>query len=142
LALAAVVFIAVQFIVFFLKFGFLDEFDFWGGTFGLAVFALIETILFMWVFGADKAWKEINDGADIKIPRVFYYIMKYVTPLSLMTILTWWFVNDAIPILALKNVPAENVPYIWGSRLLMVAMAIGILFLVKFAWKKRRENEN
>ncbi len=142
LALAAVVFIAVQFIVFFLKFGFLDEFDFWGGTFGLAVFALIETILFMWVFGADKAWKEINDGADIKIPRVFYYIMKYVTPLSLMTILTWWFVNDAIPILALKNVPAENIPYVWGSRLLMVAMAIGILFLVKFAWKRRRQNEN
>jgi predicted transporter len=68
--------------------------------------------------------------------------MKYVTPLSLMTILGWWFVNDAIPILALKNVPAENVPYVWGSRLLMVAMAIGILVLVKFAWKKRRQNEN
>jgi SNF family Na+-dependent transporter len=141
LGLAFVIFIAVQFIVFFLKYGFLDEFDYWGGTFGLAAFALLETILFMWVFGADKAWKEINEGADIKIPFIFYYIMKYVTPLSLMILLTWWFINDAVPILALKNMPAENIPYIWGARALMFILAIGFLFLVKAAWKKRSLNE-
>ena len=73
--------------------------DYWAGTFGLAVFALVETILFMWVFGADKAWKEMNDGGDIAIPRVFYYIMKYVTPVVLFIIMIWWFVNDALPIL-------------------------------------------
>ncbi|HEX3073273.1 MAG TPA: sodium:calcium symporter, partial [Ignavibacteriales bacterium] len=141
LGLAFVILISVQFIVFFLKYGYLDEFDYWGGTFGLAAFALLETILFMWVFGADKAWKEINEGADIKIPFIFYYIMKYVTPLSLMILLTWWFINDAIPILALKNMPAENIPYIWGARILMVTLAVGFLLLVKAAWKKRRLNE-
>ena len=60
-SLAFIVLVAVQFVVFFQKYGFLNEMDYWAGTFGLVVFALIETILFMWVFGADKAWKEMNE---------------------------------------------------------------------------------
>ena len=137
--LATVVLIAVQFVVFFLKFGFLDEMDYWAGTFGLVVFALIETILFMWVFGADRAWKEMNEGGDFTIPRFFYYIMKYITPIILMVLMVWWFIESAIPTLMLKNVPAENVPYIWGSRILMLAIALGILYLVKKAWTNHKE---
>ncbi len=137
--LAVVVLISVQFVVFFLKFGFLDEMDYWAGTFGLAVFALVETILFMWVFGADKAWKEMNEGGDIRIPRIFYYIMKYVTPAVLFVIMIWWFVNDALPILLLKNASPENVPYIWGARILMIVLMLGIFFLIKLAWDKNKK---
>jgi len=31
--IAGVVFVSVQFVVFYLKYGFLDELDFWAGTF-------------------------------------------------------------------------------------------------------------
>lgn len=137
--LAVIVLISVQFVVFFLKYGFLDEMDYWAGTFGLAVFALIETILFMWVFGADKAWKEMNEGGDIQIPKVFYYIMKYVTPLVLFIIMIWWFVNDALPTLMLSNVNSENIPYIWGARILMLVLMIGLFFLIKLAWDKNKK---
>lgn len=138
-----IVLIAVQFVVFFLKFGFLDEMDYWAGTFGLAVFALIETILFMWVFGADKAWLEMNEGGDIKIPRIFYYVMKYITPLALLFIMAWWFINDAIPILLLSNVTPENVPYIWGARIFMIVILLLTFFLIKYAWKnKEAKNGN
>jgi neurotransmitter:Na+ symporter, NSS family len=113
--LAATVLIGVQFVVFYLKFGFLDEMDYWAGTFGLVVFAFVETVLFMWVFGADKAWREMNEGGDFQIPKIFYYIMKYVTPLVLFVIMTWWLINDAIPILLLETAAPENVPYIWGA---------------------------
>jgi SNF family Na+-dependent transporter len=41
--------------VFFLKNGVVDELDFWGGTLFLVLFATIETILFAWVFGMEKA---------------------------------------------------------------------------------------
>ncbi len=132
--LAIVVLAAVQFVIIFLKYGFLNEMDYWAGTFGLVVFALVETVLFMWVFGADKAWDEMNQGGDIKIPRFFYYIMKFVTPAILFIIMIWWFVNDAIPILVLKDIPSVNVPYIWASRALMVLLFIGIIFMVKKAW--------
>jgi hypothetical protein len=66
---------------------FFDEFDYWAGTFALVVFALIETILFGWVFGIDRGWRELTTGAEIKVPRVFYYIIKYVTPVFLALIM-------------------------------------------------------
>ncbi len=135
--LGAGIFIAVQFVVIFLQYGYLDELDYWAGTFGLVVFALAESILFMWIFGAEKAWKEMNDGGDIKIPRVFFYIMKYITPTLLLIIMIWWFINDAIPILLLNGVKEENIPYIWGARIFLIAL-IGILFwMVHTAWKNR-----
>jgi SNF family Na+-dependent transporter len=141
LTLAAFVLICVQFVVFFLKFGFLDEMDYWAGTFGLVVFALMETILFMWVFGADKAFDEINSGGDIKIPVIFKYIMKYITPLILLTIMVWWLINDAIPTLLLKNVSPEKVPYIWGARIMMLIILGIILFMIHIAWKNREMNK-
>ena len=136
--LALVVLIAVQFVIFFLKYGFLDEMDYWAGTFGLVLFALMETILFMWIFGAEKAWKEMNTGGEIKIPRVFFYLMKYVTPVVLGVIMIWWLVEDAIPLLFLNNIPAENVPYIWGARALMAVLMIGLFYLVHIAWKRKK----
>lgn len=135
--LGLVVLISVQFVIFFLKFGFLDEMDYWAGTFGLVLFALIETVLFMWVFGADKAWKEMNEGGDIKIPGIFYYIMKYVTPVVLFVIMVWWLVQDAIPILLLTGVNPDNVPYIWGARVLMLILLSALFYLIKVAWEKR-----
>lgn len=137
--LAMVVLISVQFVVFFLKYGFLDEMDYWAGTFGLAVFALIETILFMWVFGADKAWKEMNEGGDIAIPKVFYYVMKFITPAVLFVIMIWWFINDAVPILLLDGVDPANVPYIWGARVLMIILMVVLFVLIKLAWDKNKQ---
>jgi len=66
---------------------FFDEFDYWAGTVMLVVFALLETILFAWVFGMERGWNELNKGAELWIPKVFYYIIKYVTPLILILIL-------------------------------------------------------
>ena len=95
----------------------------------------------MWVFGADKAWKEMNAGGDFQIPRIFYGIMKFVTPLILVVVMIWWFIDDAIPTLLLSNATPENVPYIWGSRLLMVLLAAGIIYLVKKAWANHSSEE-
>ncbi|MCX8010711.1 MAG: sodium:calcium symporter, partial [Ignavibacteria bacterium] len=66
--------------------GAFGEFDYWAGTFSLVLLALGESILFAWVFGIDKAWAEINMGADIKIPYIFKYIIKYVTPIFLIAV--------------------------------------------------------
>lgn len=68
----------------------LDEWDFWAGTIMLVVFGFIEVVMFMWVFGAEKAWNEINSGGLIKAPRAFYYMLKYVTPVFLLVLITWW----------------------------------------------------
>ena len=74
---------------------FFDEFDFWGGTLALAVFAFGETILFAWIFGMERGWAEITRGAELKVPRVFYYVIKYVTPAFLGIILVAWVFKPA-----------------------------------------------
>jgi NSS family neurotransmitter:Na+ symporter len=66
---------------------FFDEFDYWGGTVMLVVFALGETILFAWIFGMGNAWAELNGGAELKIPGFFYFVIKYVTPVFLIAVL-------------------------------------------------------
>jgi SNF family Na+-dependent transporter len=72
--------------IFFFQKGVFDEYDYWAGTVSLVVFAMLEAILFAWVFGVDKGWQEINNGADIKIPGFFKYLLKYVTPVMLIII--------------------------------------------------------
>jgi NSS family neurotransmitter:Na+ symporter len=69
--------------VLFFNEGVFDEYDYWAGTVSLVVFALFEIILFAWVFGMDKGWKEITSGSDIKVPNVFKFIIKYITPVLL-----------------------------------------------------------
>jgi SNF family Na+-dependent transporter len=66
---------------------FFDEFDYWAGTFALVIFALGETILFAWIFGMGRGWAEMMKGAELRVPWVFYPIIKYVTPVFLLVIL-------------------------------------------------------
>ena len=66
---------------------FFDEFDYWAGTFSLVVMAVGEAVLFAWIYGVDRGWNEMMRGADLKVPRIFYWIMKYVTPTFLIVIL-------------------------------------------------------
>jgi hypothetical protein len=66
---------------------FFDEFDYWGGTFALVLFATIETVLFSWVFGIDRGWSELQRGAEIHVPAFFRFLMKFVTPVFLLVIL-------------------------------------------------------
>jgi SNF family Na+-dependent transporter len=77
--------LALPTILFFGK-GVFDEYDYWTGTVSLVIFALAEVILFAWVFGMDKGWKEITDGADMKVPRIYRPIIKYITPLFILII--------------------------------------------------------
>jgi NSS family neurotransmitter:Na+ symporter len=81
--------------IFFHRYGAVDEMDFWAGTLGLVVCAFVEVALFAWVFGIKKGWEELHKGALIKVPKVFYYVLKYVTPVLLLGVFGWWFV-DAI----------------------------------------------
>ena len=72
--------------VFFFNKGVFDEYDYWAGTVSLVIFALAESIIFSWRFGIDKAWAELNSGADITIPTFFKPVIKYVTPLIILIV--------------------------------------------------------
>ena len=131
----------VLFVVFFFKYGVLDEFDFWAGTFGVVMFGLLEIIVFSWIFGINKGWQEMHKGADLRIPRVFKFIMKYVTPLYMLVIFGVWTYQDAVGKFLMKGVPGENRPYLWAARALFALIIILVLVLTRLAWKKKAAKE-
>lgn len=81
--------------IFFFAEGVFDEYDYWAGTVSLVVFALLEAVLFSWVFGLKKGWREITEGADIKIPLIYRFIIKYITPVVLILVFTGALIRPA-----------------------------------------------
>lgn len=141
IVIAALIFLSVHIVVFYYEFGFLDELDYWAGTFALVIVALIEVIVLAWIFGMDKAWKELKQGADIKVPKIFFYIIKYVTPAYIILILIFWTVQEAIPTFMFEGVAQEEIPYRWAARGFMALLFGALCWMTHYAWKKNKLND-
>lgn len=133
--------VAAGLVVLYFRYGFLDELDFWAGTFGLVVLGASESVLFSWFYGVRRGWEEITRGAELRVPQVFKFVMKYITPVYLLIILGVWLVQDAVPKLVMQNVPTERQPYLWGARALLVVIALLTLAVIRIAWSRRARRE-
>ncbi len=60
--------------------GAFDEFNFWAGTFCLVLFGAVEAFAFAWIFGIERGWEELTRGADLRVPRVFRFVIRWITP--------------------------------------------------------------
>jgi NSS family neurotransmitter:Na+ symporter len=132
----ATVFLAAQVPIFGLKGGALDEMDFWCGTFGVAFFALIECILFVWLFSPEKAWSEIHQGAQVKLPRLFLFVLKYVTPVYLGVLFIAWAWQQGPAVLSMEGAAPEDVPWRWAARLLMLGLIGALCLFTAVAWRR------
>lgn len=68
--------------------------EIWAPKIELVLFALIEIVLFVWIFGIDNAWKEMHHGAELRIPRIFRWIIQFVTPIYLIALLRFWGIQE------------------------------------------------
>lgn len=122
--------------VFFFNEGAMGEYDYWAGDVALVMFACFEIVLFAWIFGIDRGWAEIQEGADFRLPGIVKYIIQYVTPLFLLGIVVGnihnWSSN-------LVNTQLNTVQLI--SRVVMLLVFAGICTLIYFA-DKRSKNKN
>ena len=130
-------FILCQPAIFFLRQGVVNELDFWGGTFCLVLFATIEIVLFAWVFGMERAWEEIHHGADLRVPVIYKFIIKYITPLFLLLILGFWLYQEGIPTIMMKGIARDDIPFVLGTRLLLIVLFGALALMVRVAWRKR-----
>lgn len=135
---AGVCFVLCQLPIFLLSHGVMDELDFWGATVFLVLFATVEVILFGWVFGIDRAWDEIHRGARLRLPRIYRFIIKYVTPLFLFVIIGMWLYQDWWGIITMGNVKPEVRPYILMTRLILLGVFLTLCAMVQVAWRQRR----
>jgi SNF family Na+-dependent transporter len=138
IAVFSVLVVLSAIVIAFFKFGFLDELDFWAGTFGLVVFAAMEIILFSWVFKLKKGWEEMHKGADLKVPRFFKFVLTYVTPIYLLVMLGVWTYQDAVKEFLMKGKDPANRPYLWGARVMILAILLTVLLLIRKAWAKKK----
>ncbi|MCX5669771.1 MAG: sodium-dependent transporter [Planctomycetota bacterium] len=130
--------------ILFLEHGVLDELDFWAVNFCLVFFALVEALLFAWVFGIEGAWTELHVGSDISIPRFYRFIIKYITPAFLVAILGYWLYQDGIDVLLLKRgaysagpIAPADLPYVIGTRILLLALFAFLAVCVWIVWRRR-----
>jgi SNF family Na+-dependent transporter len=117
--------------------------DFWAGTFGPPLLALIEVIIIMWIFGGKRIWDEMHRGAHIRAPIFFYFTAKYVTPLFLgLIFMAWIYQNIALPIFTgtIFQKALEGVDMgwaVWVIRIFLILLFTSMCIIVHLVWKHR-----
>ncbi|MFH1010555.1 MAG: sodium-dependent transporter, partial [bacterium] len=137
--LGTVGFCVTLFVVLTLRFGTLDEMDFWGGTVLPVVSATIEVILFAYFLGIRKGFEEMHRGADMKVPKFYQYIIRYITPAYLIAILAVWGYQEWISVVFMRNITDPmQFKFVLITRLLLLAIfGILILLIMKAARRGR-----
>jgi SNF family Na+-dependent transporter len=105
--------------------------DDWVGTFLIYVLAMVQIICFSWVFGIDRGWKEAHEGASIRMPGPYKFVMKYVAPGYLLVVFGAFVLRDLPK--WVKDVADE--PLRQGALALIAAVT---LLLVYCTWVGER----
>ncbi len=121
----------------------LDTMDFWVATLLLFILAMVHVILFGWVFDVRLARAELTRGAEIPIPRLYWFVIKYISPVYLVAIFVgfcWYNLPDRIRGIIESN-QRETILFVLAFVGLLM---IGFTFLIKEAgrrWERRLELE-
>ena len=138
--------------------GAVDELDFWGGSFLLVLLGTIQAIVFAFVLVRKKsetvpleseAFALLNEGATIKLPKVFRVIIQYVCPTALVVLLISWILHDGLNILLLRHIADDAMvqffgislsqkAFTQGFRLFLILSAVLVNVAIWYAWKSGR----
>lgn len=121
------------FVIFFSKdlkaLNFLDETI---GTTTIVMLAAVQTVLFGWVFGVKRAVQFAHEGAEMKLPRFFPFVIKYVTPLYLLIMIGSFFRTDLMRFV--RMVRDDNVNML--SFILIVVVTVFLLIMIGIGGKR------
>ncbi len=147
--------------IFGLAAGAVDELDFWGGSFLLVFIGTIQAFIFSFVLGKRKsatvkdengnpeseAFALMNEGAALKLPKFFRFIIRYVCPAYLAIVLVAWLIHDGWKVVSLQGVPADamvtflgfemtQIAFTWGIRIFLLVLAILLNVVIAYVWRK------
>jgi len=121
----------------------LDTLDFWVGTFMIFVVAGTQIVCFAWIFGVDRGLAEAQVGAQIRIPRIYRFVIRYVSPTFLLVIFTGFCINNLPPYIrsvvgdpAAGIAPDRNVLWAWGVILATIAMLMTVTAIGSRRWRR------
>lgn len=117
----------------------LDTMDFWVGTAMIFVLALVQVVLYSWVFGAEKGNRFAMEGAQMRLPRVFNFVIKYVSPVYLLTVFVLWcYVPENLPSY-IKTLKEGGVPLM--TVFVIAGVTAFLLILIHLAGKRWNAEE-
>ena len=125
----------------------LDTMDFWFGTMFLYLTSCLFFTLFNCVWGTKNGLEELKHGAAIPLPRGIGFVIRWVTPLILLTIFASWlyqniFVKQSSQVVNLLNgEPGAIFPIAWVI-LVVLFFAIVIYTSPKFHHQSKSDNLN
>ena len=108
--------------------------DDWVGTFLIFLLAMVQIIVFAWIFGIDRGWEQAHLGAHIRIPRFYKVVMKYVAPTYLLVVFLAFSVRNLPD--WLRAVAAE--PLRQGAMALIVAVLALLVVCTRVGEKRWR----
>ena len=110
----------------------LDTMDFWVGSFCIFILATVQIICFGWVWGLRDGAAELDQGALMRIPRFFLFVMKYIAPAYLLVVLVGYAVQNLGP--ALQKTSSDPV----GLWTLVIIVAVVVLLVCVLCVGERR----
>ena len=115
----------------------MDTLDFWVGTFCIYLLACVQTFIFGWVFGPERGLEELDRGADMRVPRLFTFVIKYISPVYLLVVFVAWAVQDVGDHLGHFS---ENPAVRWTLIFLAAVFAL-FIWWIRLAVKRWRGQE-
>jgi SNF family Na+-dependent transporter len=129
----------------------LDTIDFWVGTFLIFVMATIIIITFGWVLGIERGFAEAHKGAALRIPGFFKFIIRYLSPLYLLTVFVLWLLFNVLgwdyrtgefaPTSYVTDLVGENSSTVAQFSVLLIAVVV-IFFIILTSASARRWHTN
>jgi len=118
----------------------LDTMDFWVGTVLIYVLATIQIVIFSWVFGIDRGFEEAHRGSAIRIPSMFKFVMKFVSPVLLLAIFAVFVLQNFFGVAGGEvekkvlyltgSADSPPSPVAWGAVAIILAFALLCSFFI------------
>lgn len=113
----------------------------WVGDVMIVLLATVQTVLFSWVFGARRGRAFANLGAEMRMPRGFVFMIRYVTPMYLFFVMGAWFYGNFRQ--KVEAVMENQAAFL--SICLVVVTTIFLLVMIKLAgarWKAEARDQS
>lgn len=114
----------------------LDTIDTYTNSICIPLLALIEVFIFVFLMKVSNGFKEASYGADMKIPRIFGFVITYMTPVFLFLILAWWFVSQIQTYLSPDWTPFNETQEV--TLLLMITIFVMLIIIQTLAWPQMK----
>jgi SNF family Na+-dependent transporter len=108
--------------------------DDWVGTLLIFVLAMVQIICFSWVFGVERGLAEAHEGALLRIPGFYRWIMKYVTPTYLLVVFIFFCKDNLLA--WIRSVTDE--PLRQGALLLVLGVLVLLVVCTRLGEKRWR----